>query len=165
MAKQDCEELGPEESADPVGGANALSEQLLKADEAPLSECGRWPCRHRVPVCDSRPRKFEMADDLQAGVVLEPDAMVPPRPELAAEEEPASWKEGEHLSPRRRAVRWLPPGLASLRTRSLLGEWCAGLGPSLTLRPLTQLPERRGWVWADIPQMEGTQGALHSSIC
>ncbi|XP_038951199.1 SHC SH2 domain-binding protein 1 isoform X1 [Rattus norvegicus] len=35
-----------------------------------------------------------MADDLQAGVVLEPDAMVPPRPELAAEEEPASWKEG-----------------------------------------------------------------------
>lgn len=35
-----------------------------------------------------------MADDLQAGLVLEPDAMVPLRPELAAEEEPASWKEG-----------------------------------------------------------------------
>lgn len=45
-----------------------------------------------------------MADDLRAGGVLEPIAMVPPRPDLAAEKEPASWKEGEHLNPSRRAV-------------------------------------------------------------
>ncbi|GAB1292964.1 SHC SH2 domain-binding protein 1 [Apodemus speciosus] len=35
-----------------------------------------------------------MANDFRAGGVLEPKAMVPPRPDLAAEVEPASWKEG-----------------------------------------------------------------------
>lgn len=52
-----------------------------------------------------RPRTFEMAGELrEGGALLDPEAMVPASPDLAAEEDPESRQEGEHFSPRWRAV-------------------------------------------------------------
>lgn len=78
-----------------------------------------------------------MADDLPAVGVLEPKAMVPPRPDLAAEVEPASWKEGEHLNPHRRAV-FVAAGRAwpALGRNYLRGECYAGPDPTLTISEL-----------------------------
>lgn len=45
-----------------------------------------------------------MAGELKSGALLDPEAMVPASPDLAAEEDPASRQEGEHFSPRRRTV-------------------------------------------------------------
>lgn len=69
-----------------------------------------------------------MAGELKSGALLNPEAMVPASPDLAAEEDPASRQEGEYFSPRRRTVSTAAGG-------RLRGELCQ---PAPTRDILTQ---------------------------